>query len=85
MTVVNTSRQKAGQPQQVGPQELLSRSQVAERLLVCRHTVARYTKLGLLPVVVINRRVLRYRPEDLDALIARSTYRLSENTTYEHS
>jgi hypothetical protein len=29
--------------------------------------------------------VLRYRPEDLDALIARSTYRLSENTTYEHS
>jgi hypothetical protein len=44
---------------------LLTRAQVARELSTCNHTVARYTKKGLLPAVVIGPRCVRYRPEDL--------------------
>lgn len=48
---------------------LLTRSDVANRLQTCNHTIQRYTKRGLLPAIVINCRVIRYRPEDVEKLI----------------
>lgn len=48
---------------------LWTRRQVAERLKVCPHTVARYTRRGWLPCVLINRRVVSYREEDVAAFI----------------
>ena len=53
---------------------LLTRKQVADRLQTCTHTVARYSNLGLLACVRINRRVIRYRPEDVDAFIKNSIH-----------
>jgi predicted site-specific integrase-resolvase len=41
---------------------LLTRRQVAETLQTCPHTVARYTRRGLLPCLKINARVIRYDP-----------------------
>ena len=52
---------------------LLTREDVAKRLKTCTHTVARYTKRGLLPAVLINSRVVRYKPEDVEKLIQSST------------
>lgn len=48
---------------------LLTRRQVAGQLQTCPHSVARYTERGLLPAVVINSRVVRYRPEDVERFI----------------
>jgi len=48
---------------------LLTRRQVAATLQTCVHSVARYTKRGLLPAVVINRRVIRYKAEDVEKFI----------------
>jgi predicted site-specific integrase-resolvase len=50
--------------------KLLARREVAARLSVCSQTIKRYSKRGLLPVVIINSRVVRYRPEDVEALIS---------------
>ena len=52
--------------------KLYTRKQVAERLQTCTHTIARWSRLGLLPCVIINRRVIRYRPEDVEAFVERS-------------
>lgn len=41
----------------------------AWRLNVCPRTVARYTRAGLLPCVKLNSRLVRYRPEDVEAFI----------------
>ena len=48
---------------------LLTRKQVAEQLQTCIHTVARYTRRGLLPAVTIGRRVIRYKREDVEKFI----------------
>jgi Helix-turn-helix domain len=48
---------------------LWTRKQVAEALKVCPHSVARYTRAGLLPCVRLNRRVVRYRLIDVEKLI----------------
>lgn len=51
---------------------LLTRAEVAKVIGVCCHSVARYTRRGLLPAVVINRRLIRYRREDVEKFIANS-------------
>jgi len=48
---------------------LLSRREVAARLGVCVHTIARATRAGLLPAVKFNARLVRYRPEAVEAFI----------------
>lgn len=48
---------------------LPTRGQVADYVGVCPHTVARYTRAGLLPCVRINSRVIRYRREDVQAFV----------------
>ncbi len=52
---------------------LMSRAQVAVALGVCNFTVTRYTKAGKLPCVVIGKRCIRYKVEDVQALIKRAT------------
>ncbi|MSU62655.1 MAG: DNA-binding protein [Pedosphaera sp.] len=52
---------------------LLSRGQVAQQLGMCAHTVQRLTKRGLLPALVFNRRLIRYRAEDVDRFIQGAT------------
>lgn len=49
---------------------LLSRAQVAALLGVCTHTVQRMERAGLLKSVRFNRRLLRYRDEDVQRSIA---------------
>lgn len=49
--------------------ELLTRAQVAKRLKVCPHTVARWTSRRLLPVLRINCRVIRYRAGDVQKIL----------------
>ena len=49
--------------------ELLTREQVAQCLKVCPHTVARWTRRGLLPVLRINCRVIRYRAGDVQNIL----------------
>jgi hypothetical protein len=53
--------------------KLLTRKQVAARLQTCCHTIQRYQRKGLLPAVIINARVIRYRPEDVARLIRSAT------------
>ena len=48
---------------------LLSRAQVAQRLGVCRHTVQRLTRRGILPAIIFNRRLIRYAPAAVEAYI----------------
>ena len=48
---------------------LLTRKQVADALGLCVHTVARYTRRGLLPAVTLGPRVIRYRKQDVEKLI----------------
>ncbi|MEO8429345.1 MAG: helix-turn-helix domain-containing protein [Verrucomicrobiota bacterium] len=48
---------------------LLSRAEVAARLGVCVHSVQRMTRKGLLPCIVFNRRLLRYKSEDVEKFI----------------
>lgn len=76
MNVGKTSKQTpVGLPGKVDPAiiqalaALWTRKQVAGRLQTCIHTIARYTKRGWLPCVVINRRVIRYRQEDVERFI----------------
>lgn len=58
---------------QVPPQTSLSplwtRKQVADALGLCVHSVARYTRAGLLPCIKLNRRVVRYDPGAVQAFI----------------
>jgi excisionase family DNA binding protein len=49
---------------------LLSRRQVADMLGVCETTVYRMTRKGLLPALVIGKRLIRYTPEVVNALLA---------------
>jgi len=51
---------------------LWTRKQVADALQVTTHSVARWTRLGRLPCITINRRLLRYDPAVVQAFI-RST------------
>lgn len=48
---------------------LLSRADVGRRLGVCTHTVQRLTRRGMLPALVFNKRLIRYRPEVVEAFI----------------
>ena len=48
---------------------LLSRKQVADALGLCVHSVARYTRRGLLPAVTLGPRLIRYRAEDIERFI----------------
>lgn len=52
---------------------LLSRAQVANSLGTCVHTVQRLTKRGVLPCLKFNRRLIRYRPEDVERFIREAT------------
>jgi hypothetical protein len=80
----NASKQTTSLPPSANPttgqasSALLTRDHVARKLHVCRHTVAKYTRTGRLPCVVINARVLRYREQDVDAFIRESLYRPSQ-------
>jgi predicted DNA-binding transcriptional regulator AlpA len=51
----------------IGP--LWTRKQVADALGLGVPSVYRYTKRGLLPCIVINRRVVRYDPQAVQAFI----------------
>lgn len=51
---------------------LLRASDVANLLACCVHSVRRYVKRGVLPAVRINSRIIRFRREDVDRLIASS-------------
>lgn len=48
---------------------LLNRKQVAERFGVCTETIKRWQHRGLLPAIVINPRVTRYRAEDVERFL----------------
>lgn len=48
---------------------LLSRREVADALGLCVHSVARLTKRGHLPAIVLGRRLIRYRREDVQKFI----------------
>lgn len=48
---------------------LLTRGDVARMLNVCPHSIQRYERRGLLRSIRINRRVIRYRQEDVEKLI----------------
>lgn len=60
-TCMNNSENK----QPVHSIRLMTRLQVAERLGVCPHTVARLVKLGKLSEIKINQRLIRYRLEEV--------------------
>lgn len=49
---------------------LLKAIAVAQRLGVSPKTVYRWAKTGLIPCLVIGPRTVRFRPEDIDAIIA---------------
>lgn len=51
---------------------LLTRDEVAKILKVCRHTIQRYTRKGLLPALHLNQRVIRYRQEDVESFLAQA-------------
>ena len=61
--------EQAARPNQPATCALLSRAQVAAQLNLCPHTVARYTRQGLLPCLRVNARLIRYRSEDVQAFI----------------
>lgn len=48
---------------------LWTRKQVANALGLCVHSIARYTRAGLLPCIKINRRVVRYDPAAVAAFV----------------
>ena len=48
---------------------LLTRKQVAQHLGVHTETIKRYQQRGTLPAIVINSRVTRYDPADVEKLI----------------
>ncbi len=48
---------------------LFTRKQVAHQLDTCVHTVARYTKRGLLPAIVLGPRLIRYKAQDVEKFI----------------
>ena len=48
---------------------LMSRRQVANLLGVHPETIKRYQQRGLLPAIVINSRLVRYEPEDVEKLL----------------
>jgi excisionase family DNA binding protein len=52
------------------PQQLLTIAQVADRLQLSRRTVYRLVRRGLLRVVHVTPRRVRFRPADLDAYVA---------------
>jgi hypothetical protein len=62
----NTSGQTAPQTS-LSP--LWTRRQVAEALGLCPHSVARYTRAGLLPCIKLNARVVRYDARVVRAFI----------------
>jgi DNA-binding transcriptional MerR regulator len=47
----------------------MTRKEVASHLHVCGHTIRLWERRGMLTPVRINRRVLRYRPEDVQKLL----------------
>lgn len=49
--------------------EFLTRKQVATWLNVCPMTILRLTKRGKLPVIKLGKHCIRYRREDVQALI----------------
>jgi predicted site-specific integrase-resolvase len=51
---------------------LMKRKQVADLLGVSTHSVARYTRNGQLPTIVINSRTIRYRAEDVQRFVDQS-------------
>jgi len=57
---------------ETAPQGLLSRKQVANLFGVCKETIRRWEKDGLLKPVVINPRVLRYYVSDVNTLMVRN-------------
>jgi DNA-binding transcriptional MerR regulator len=54
------------------PQGLLTRGQVASLFGVCKETIRRWERQGSFKPVIMNSRVLRYRPADIHAVIAQN-------------
>jgi|TARA_B110000495_G_C22989568_1_gene582552 DNA-binding transcriptional MerR regulator len=54
-----------------GFQPLLKRKEVADLIGVSKETIRQYEKRGLLPVIALTSRTLRYRQSDADALLQR--------------
>ena len=48
---------------------LLTRREVSDKFKVCAHTIRVWEKRGKLLAVRINKRVLRYKQEDVEKLI----------------
>jgi hypothetical protein len=59
----------ARQVPQTSLSPLWTRKQVAQALGLCVHSIARYTRAGLLPCIKLNRRVVRYDPGAVQAFI----------------
>jgi len=71
---MKTKNSFAGQPTgrqtlQTSLSPLWTRKQVADALGLCVHSIARYTRAGLLPCIKLNRRVVRYDPGAVEAFI----------------
>ena len=49
---------------------LLTRKQVAELLAVSTESIKRYERRGVLRSIKLNSRLIRYRPEDVQRMIA---------------
>lgn len=54
-------------------QKLLTRKDVAARLVVSERTVARYQQSGQLEPILISRRIVRYTPETVENFINQAT------------
>ena len=52
-------------------EKLLTRDKIADLLGVSKETIRQYEKRGLLPVIPVTSRTLRYRQSDLEALLQR--------------
>lgn len=53
-------------------QGLLSRKQVANLFSVCKETIRRWERQGMLTPLIINSRVLRYHAAEINALMGRN-------------
>jgi excisionase family DNA binding protein len=50
---------------------LLNKAEVAEKLRVSTQTVNRMVKTGELPRIVVSARTIRFRPQDVEAVMTR--------------
>jgi excisionase family DNA binding protein len=51
-------------------EHLMTAAEVAQRFNVHPETIRRWARKGELPAVRVNRKVVRYRPSDVEALLS---------------